>query len=176
VGILDADSMLNYPDFRSYERAFQLMSQVAGRSGRKGKQGLVIVQTRDVKQPIIGQIMQNDYKGMIDIQLSERLQFNYPPYSHLIYVYIKHRDERQVQLLASVVAEKMRKVFDKRVFGPDLPPVGRIQSLFIRRIVLKVEQNSSLSEARKILKHILQSTMDDKNLKSFVAYCDVDPM
>lgn len=176
VGILDADSILNYPDFRSYERAFQLMSQVAGRSGRKGKQGLVVIQTRDIKHSIIKQVIDYDYKGMAQAQLSERQQFNYPPFCHLIYIYVKHRDERQVELLANAMAIKLKKVFGERIIGPDLPPVGRIQSLYIRRIVLKIELSASLSKAREILQHAKEEVTNDSNFKSFIIYYDVDPM
>jgi primosomal protein N' (replication factor Y) len=176
VGILNADSILNYPDFRSYERAFQLMSQVAGRSGRKNTQGLVVVQTYDVKQTIIKQVIEHDYEGMVDVQLAERRQFHYPPFYHLIYIYVKHRDEKQVQLLANVMDMRLRKVFGDRVFGPDLPPVGRIQSFYIRKIVLKVEQSASLTEVRNQLINIRQEVMSNEHFKSSITYYDVDPM
>jgi primosomal protein N' (replication factor Y) len=176
VGILDADLMLNYPDFRSYERAFQLMEQVAGRAGRKDKQGLVIVQTRDVKQPIIDHVIHHDYELMTNEQLEERQLFNYPPYCHLIYAYIKHRDERQAQLLSTAFAIALRKVFGDRVIGPDLPPVGKIQSLFIRKIVVKIENNASLAEARQRLRAIRQNLIADPYFKSCIIYYDVDPM
>ncbi len=176
VGILDADSMLNYPDFRSYERSFQLMAQVAGRSGRKGKQGLVVVQTRDVKQPIIDQVIRHDYQEMADIQLNERKLFKYPPFYHLIYVYLKHRDERHVELLSTAMAIALRREFGDRVYGPDKPPVGRVQMLFIRKIVLKIELNASLADARSRLRRIRQELMNEKEFKSSIVYYDVDPM
>jgi primosomal protein N' (replication factor Y) len=176
VGILDADTMLNYPDFRSYERSYQLMEQVAGRAGRKDKQGIVFVQTRDIKQPIIDQVVHHDYRRMTEVQLEERKLFKYPPFCHLIYVYIKHRDERQVQLLATATAIALRKVFDKRVIGPDLPPVGRIQSMFIRKIVVKIELNASFTDALRRLRVIRQNLLQDPYFKSCILYYDVDPM
>lgn len=176
VGILDADSMLNYPDFRSYERSFQLMAQVAGRAGRKGKQGLVAVQTRDVKQPIIEQVMHYDYEAMVSVQLDERRIFKYPPFSHLIYVYLKHRDEKQVELLSTAMAIALRREFGDRVMGPDKPPVGRVQLLFIRKIVIKIEVKASLSDARNRLRRIRMELMKEKEFKSCTIYYDVDPM
>jgi primosomal protein N' (replication factor Y) len=176
VGILDADSLLNYPDFRSYERSFQLMAQVAGRSGRKGKQGLVVLQTRDVKQPIITQIMNHDFKGMVEVQLSERKQFHYPPFCHLVYVYMKHKDEKNVHLLAETLALRLRKIFGSRVVGPDQPPVGRIQSFYIRRIVLKIGQTDSFSSAREILQRVQGEVSGSKLFKGSIVYFDVDPI
>jgi len=176
VGILDADSMLNYPDFRSYERSFQLMAQVAGRSGRKEKQGLVIVQTLDVKQPIMKQVMRHDYEGMVNVQLEERQLFRYPPFCHLIYVYLKHRDEKQVELLSRAMSIALRREFGERVIGPDKPPVGRIQQLFIRKIVLKIELTASISDARSRLRRIEEELMKEKEFKSCIVYYDVDPM
>lgn len=176
VGILDADSMLNYPDFRSYERSFQLMAQVAGRSGRKGKQGLVAIQTRNVKQTIIEQVINHDYQGMANIQLDERKLFRYPPFYHLIYVYLKHRDEKHVELLSTAMAIALRREFGDRVFGPDKPAVGRVQLLFIRKIVLKIELNASLTDARDRLRRIRQELMNEKEFKSSIVYYDVDPM
>ena len=114
VGILNADTMLNYPDFRAYERAFQLMAQVAGRAGRKNKQGKVILQTRSIDHPIIHQVMTNNYEEMVVSQLNERQMFHYPPFYRLIYVYLKHRDEAQLDTMAQTMATKLREVFSTR--------------------------------------------------------------
>ncbi len=176
VGILDAESMLNFPDFRSYERSFQLMAQVAGRSGRKEKQGLVIVQTLDVKQPIIRQVMRHDYEGMVNVQLEERQLFKYPPFCHLVYVYLKHRDDKQVELLARAMSIALRREFGDRVMGPDKPAIGRIQQLFIRKIILKIELTASLSDARNRLRRIEHELTKEKEFKSCIVYYDVDPM
>ena len=132
VGILNADTMLNYPDFRAYERAFQLMAQVAGRAGRKNKRGRVVLQTKSIDHLIIPQVIANDYEGMVDGQLAERQMFHYPPYYRLVYVYLKNRNETLLDLMAQTMAGKLRAIFGNRVLGPDKPPVARVQTLFIR--------------------------------------------
>lgn len=143
VGILNADSMLNYPDFRSYERAFQLMAQVAGRAGRKNKQGWVVLQTKSPELPVIHQVLVNDYEGMYREQLEERALFKYPPFYRLIYVYLKHRKEEVLTEAADWVSEALRKGLGERILGPDRPPVARIQTWFIRKIMIKVEPQVS---------------------------------
>lgn len=137
---------------------------------------MVVVQTRDVKQPIIDQVIRHDYQEMADIQLNERKLFKYPPFYHLIYVYLKHRDERHVELLSTAMAIALRREFGDRVYGPDKPPVGRVQMLFIRKIVLKIELNASLADARSRLRRIRQELMNEKEFKSSIVYYDVDPM
>ena len=132
VGILNADTMLNYPDFRSYERAFQLMAQVAGRAGRKNKQGLVILQTKLPDLPVIHQVIRNDYEQLYYDQLAERQLFRYPPYCRLIYVYLKHRKESILDLAADKMAQLLRSGLGERVLGPDKPPIARIQTLYIK--------------------------------------------
>ena len=176
VGILNADTMLNYPDFRSYERAFQLMAQVAGRAGRKNKQGRVVLQTKSIDHPIIVQVMNNDYEQMVDGQLAERQMFRYPPYYRLVYVYLKHKNEATLEQMADVMAGKLRSVFGSRVLGPDKPPVGRIQTLFIKKIVLKIEYNAPMSRARELLLQVQREMIEDERFKSLIVYYDVDPM
>jgi primosomal protein N' (replication factor Y) len=176
VGILNADTMLNYPDFRAYERAFQLMAQVAGRAGRKGKQGRVVLQTRDVEHPIIGQVIGNRYADMVEGQLEERQMFRFPPYYRLIYVYLKHRDEAQLDRAAQTMAARLRAIFGARVLGPDKPPVARIQTLFIKKIVLKIETNASMERARELLLSVQRDMLQDQSFKSLMVYYDVDPM
>ena len=143
VGILNADSMLNYPDFRSYERAFQLMAQVAGRAGRRNKQGLVVLQTKSPDLPLIHQVMSNDYFRMYSEQLEERELFKYPPFYRLVYVYLKHRKEDVLDQAAELMASCLRKGLGERILGPDKPPVSRIQTLFIKKIVVKIELDAS---------------------------------
>jgi primosomal protein N' (replication factor Y) len=168
--------MLNYPDFRAYERAFQLMAQVAGRAGRKGKQGRVVLQTRDVEHPIIGQVIGNRYADMVEGQLEERQMFRFPPYYRLIYVYLKHRDEAQLDRAAQTMAARLRAIFGARVLGPDKPPVARIQTLFIKKIVLKIETNASMERARELLLSVQRDMLQDQSFKSLMVYYDVDPM
>ena len=176
VGILNADTMLNYPDFRAYERAFQLMAQVAGRAGRKNKRGRVILQTKSIDHPIIPQVISNDYEGMVGGQLAERQMFHYPPYYRLIYVYMKHRNETLLDLMAQTMATKLRTVFGNRVLGPDKPPVARVQTLFIRKIVLKIEANAPMARVRELLVRIQKETVAEDRFKSLIVYYEVDPM
>ena len=176
VGILNADTLLNYPDFRAYERAFQLMAQVAGRAGRRDTQGLVILQTRNVTHPIIDQVIANDYEGMATGQLAERQVFHYPPYYRLIYVYLKHRREDVVEQMAQDMASRLRNLFGNRVLGPDKPPVARIQTLFIRKIVLKVENNAPVARVRSLLTSVQRDVTGDERFKSGLVYYDVDPL
>lgn len=176
VGILNADSMMNYPDFRAYERAFQLMAQVAGRAGRKNKRGRVVLQTKSIDHPIISQVMHNDFEGMVAGQLAERQLFRYPPYYRLVYVYLKHRNEQLLDVMAQTMAAKLRAVFGARVLGPDKPPVARIQTLFIRKIVLKIETNAPMARARQLLVQVQQEMVAEDRFKSLIVYYDVDPM
>ena len=176
VGILNADTLLNYPDFRAYERAFQLMAQVAGRAGRRDTQGLVILQTKSLTHPIIAQVMENDYEGMANGQLAERQAFHYPPYYRLIYVYLKHRREEVLEQMAQEMAARLRSLFGARVLGPDKPPVARIQTLFIRKIMLKVENNAPVARVRSLLTAVQREVSGDERFKGAWVYYDVDPL
>ena len=175
VGILNADTMLNYPDFRSYERAFQLMAQVAGRAGRKNKQGLVVLQTKSPDLPVIHQVMRNDYEQLYYDQLAERQLFRYPPYYRLVYVYLKHRKEEVLDMAADMMAAQLRAGLGDRVLGPDKPPVARIQTLFIKKMIVKVEQTASMSKVRNYLLAVQHAVMADERFRSLVVYYDVDP-
>lgn len=176
VGILNADTMLNYPDFRSYERAFQLMAQVAGRAGRKNKRGRVVLQTKSIDHPIIHQVIANNYEGMVDGQLAERQMFHYPPYYRLVYVYLKNKNEELLEQMAAVMGDKLRAVFGNRVLGPDKPPVARVQTLYIRKIVLKVEHTAPMARARELLLRIQREMLEDDRYRSLIVYYDVDPL
>jgi len=175
VGILNADTMLNYPDFRSYERAFQLMAQVSGRAGRKNKQGLVILQTKSIDHPIIHQVIANNYQQMYADQLAERQMFRYPPYYRLVYVYLKNRNADLLDIMARTMAERLTSIFGSRVLGPDNPPVARIQSLFIKKIIVKIESNASMEKARRLLLQVQKEMIEDERFKSLIVYYDVDP-
>lgn len=175
VGILNADTMLNYPDFRSHERAFQLMAQVAGRAGRKNKQGLVILQTKSPDLPVIRQVMENDYEQLYYDQLAERQMFRYPPYYRLVYVYLKHRKEDILDMAADVMATQLRTGLGDRVLGPDKPPVARIQTLFIKKIMVKIEQAASIAKVREYLLAVQRAMMEDERFRSLLVYYDVDP-
>jgi primosomal protein N' (replication factor Y) len=175
VGILNADSMLNYPDFRSYERAFQLMAQVAGRAGRKNKQGLVILQTKSPDLQVIHQVIRNDYEQLYFDQLAERQMFRYPPFYRLIYVYLKHRKESVLDLASETMAQHLRTGLGDRVLGPDKPPVARIQTLYIKKMIVKVEQTASMAKVRDYLLSVQRAIVEDGRFRSLIVYYDVDP-
>jgi primosomal protein N' (replication factor Y) len=176
VGILDADTMLNLPDFRSYERTFQTLSQVAGRAGRNNTSGHVILQTRSADSDIIRQITQADYWQMFLAQMTERQLFHYPPFQRLIYVYLRHRDDTLLDHLATDMAARLRAVFGQRVLGPDRPPVARIHSLYIRKIMLKIELQASTEKVRQNLIAIQQQMLALPVAKNLNIYYDVDPL
>lgn len=174
VGILNADTMLNMPDFRSYEHAFQMMSQVAGRAGRRNKQGRVVLQTKTPDLPVVKQVVDNDYTSLYRDQLSERNMFHYPPLCRLVSIYMKHRYEATLNGLAYEMAVLLRKIFGERVLGPDTPPVARVQSLYIRKIVLKVELNANMQELRKRLRQVQRYYLSQDKYKTAQIYFDVD--
>ena len=176
VGILNADTMLNYPDFRAYEHAFMMMSQVSGRAGRKGKRGLVILQTKSPDLPLIGQVVHNDYAAFYRSLIAERQQFRYPPYYRLVYVYLKHRQNAVVEAAGVEMGAHLRQWFSGRVLGPDKPGISKVKSLSIRKIVLKLEPSLNMAEVRKYLALAQHQMLQDKRYASLQIYYDVDPL
>lgn len=176
VGILNADNMMNFPDFRSYERSYQLMAQVAGRAGRKNKQGTVILQTYSPDNFIVRKVIENDYQGMYQHELEERRMFKYPPFYRIINVYVRHRDNETTEKIANEMAGKMRMILGNRILGPDKPPVSRIQTMYIRKIILKVENGLDMRFVKEQLRNIYRQMQEDKKYKSFLIHYDVDPM
>ena len=176
VGILNADSMLNYPDFRAYEQSFMMMSQVSGRAGRKGKQGLVILQTKSPDLPVIQQVVRNDYQSFYSDLLVERRAFHYPPFYRLVYVYLKHRNENTVNSAGLEFGSRLREIFGDRVLGPDKPAVARVKTLNIRKIMLKLENGIDYSRARQYLRSALDAMLKDKRYGALQVYYDVDPL
>ena len=176
VGILNADAMLNYPDFRAYEHGFMMMSQVSGRAGRKGKRGLVILQTKSPDLPLIDQIVRNDFQAFYKSVIAERQQFHYPPYYRLIYVFLKHRYDNVVDTAALEIGSQLRQWFGSRVLGPDKPAVAKIKSLSIRKLVLKLEPSLNMSEVRRYLALAQQQMLQDKRYASLQIYYDIDPL
>ena len=174
VGILSADQMLSQPDFRSHERAFQLMEQVAGRAGRKGSVGHVVLQTRDKDNEIVRQVVRHDYEGMYAEQAEERELFRYPPFCRVIFIGLKHRDESVVERLSADFASLLRRVFGERVLGPDAPPVSRIQMMHIRKLILKVELSVSMSAVRERLIALQKQVLALPQYRSAQIYYDVD--
>ncbi len=176
VGILDADTMLNQPDFRAYERTFQMLMQVAGRAGRKGRKGLVILQTRSADSPVIQHVVENDMESMFREQMEERTLFRYPPFNRLIYIYLRHRDVEVVNHAAEEFAALLRGQFGDNILGPDRPPVSRIASLHIRKIILKVGQEASVTQTRRLLLGVQQQMQQKSYCANLNIYYDVDPM
>ena len=176
VGILNADSMLNYPDFRAYEHAFMMMAQVSGRAGRKGKRGLVVLQTKSPDLPIIQQVVRNDYAAHYQSLIAERQQFHYPPYYRLVYVYLKHKQDWVVDTAAAEMASRLRQWFGARLLGPDKPAVAKVKSLSIRKLVLKLELGINMGDVRKYLALAQQQMLQDKRYVSLQIYYDVDPL
>ena len=176
VGILDADAMLNVSDFRSFERAFQLMAQVAGRAGRRSRRGLVVLQTKNPDLPVVRQVVANDYAGLYAGEMEERQTFGFPPFCRLVYVYMKHRQADVLDRLAAETGRRLRAVLGGRVLGPDVPPVSRIQLLYIRKIVVKIEPRVSLSAVRRELLRVRQSVVSQPDFRSAQVYFDVDPV
>ena len=176
VGILNADAMLNQPDFRAYEQAFMMMSQVSGRAGRKGKRGLVILQTKSPDLPVIRQVVQNDYASFYHDLLAERRLFSYPPFHRLIYVYLKHKHDQVVETAGMELGSRLRQWFGARVLGPDKPSVARVKTLSIRKIVLKLENGIDMPKVRQYLAFAQHQMLQDKRYSSLLFYYDVDPL
>ena len=176
VGILNADSMLNYPDFRAYEHAFMMMAQVSGRAGRKGKRGLVILQTKSKDVPVIQQVVRNDYVALYKDLIAERQAFHYPPYYHLVYVYLKHRYDDVVSTASIELGSRLRQWFPGRVLGPDKPAVAKVKSQNIRKLVLKLENGIDMKKVREYLLMAQSQMLTDKRYSSLQIYYDVDPL
>ena len=176
VGILNADTMLNYPDFRAYEHAFMMMSQVSGRAGRKGRRGLVILQTKSPDLPIIRQVVDTDYAAFFRGVMAERQQFRYPPYCRLVCIYLKHRSDGLVDTAGHELGSRLRQWFGARVLGPDRPAVAKVKSLSIRKLLLKIEPGLDLPTVRKYLSLAQQQMQQDKRYASLQIYFDVDPL
>ena len=176
VGILNADSMLNYPDFRAYEHAFTMMAQVAGRAGRKGKRGLVILQTKSPELPVIAQVVRNDMEGFYSDLLEERQLFRYPPFYHIINVYLRHKDEPVVCAAADALGTLLRQWFGTRVLGPDKPSVARVKAMNIRKMVVKLELGIDLAKVRLYLNKGKSAVLQDNRYKTVTVYFDVDPL
>lgn len=175
VGILNADTMLNYPDFRAYEQAFQMLSQVSGRAGRRDERGLVILQTKSADLPVIQQVVAGDFKTFARDLLEERSMFRYPPFYHLVYIYLRHRNEQLVDSAAIEMASRLRQAFADRVLGPDKPAVARVKTESIRKIVIKLEQGINLPLARQCMAEARTQLLQDKRYAAMTVFFDVDP-
>ncbi len=176
VGILNADSMLNYPDFRAHERAYMLMTQVSGRAGRKKKRGKVIIQTSNPAHPVFGYVIENDYRKMYSEIMAERQMFNYPPITRLIKIGVKHKDQAMVEVFADMLAKELRKTLNHRVLGPEYPVVKKVQNWFRKDIIIKLEKEISPSKTKKYIRNTVTRLQATQNFYKIHIIFDVDPM
>lgn len=176
VGIINADQLTNMPDFRAHERAFQMLSQVAGRAGRRGKQGKVVMQTRQVEHPLTQQVVTNDYFGMYAEQMQERQLFRYPPFYRVIHIFLKHRDDRTVEAASAYLATLLRPHFPTDLLGPERPLVAKVQMQYIRKFMLKVAPNLQPASIRATLRAARNVVAEHPEFKGLTIYYDVDPL
>ncbi len=175
VGVLDADSMLHFPDFRAFERSYQLISQVSGRAGRRKKRGKVVIQTMDPAHPVIGHILRDDYEGLFREQMEERELFGYPPFRRLIRISFRHKVPSILDGAADRTARELRGIFAGRVFGPQYPMVRKVKNIYVKQILLKIERDASFEKARNLLNEVLQEVSGNEVFRSVRISVDVDP-
>jgi primosomal protein N' (replication factor Y) (superfamily II helicase) len=175
VGIVNADTLLNYPDFRAQERSFQLMAQVSGRAGRKNKRGIVIIQTTDDKHPVIDQVVRNDFLGMYKAQLEERRRFHYPPFYRLIEITLKHRDREVIDKASEFLLQRIKQSTKEKILGPEYPLVSRIQDLFLKRLLIKIRRGSSLPLVKEGIAFHIGELSEHPMFRSVIPVIDVDP-
>lgn len=175
VGILNADNLLNYPDFRAHERSFQLMEQVSGRAGRRQKQGKVVIQTSDPANRIIRLVLRHDYKSMFHVQAEDRMTFNYPPFCRMIKISIKHHDRAQLNYFSDLLGNELKASFGKRILGPESPLISQVQSWYIKTILIKIEKDKSSVRARQLISEIIERIEKEKGASSLRIAVDVDP-
>ena len=176
VGVVNADAIINFPDFRSAERAFNMIEQVSGRAGRKNEDGKVAIQTYSPTHPLFAYLLKHDYKGFYEFELEERRRYNYPPFVRVIYVYVKHKDPVAVGTVANELAGRLRELLGTRVSGPEEPTVGRVQTWYIRRIMLKIETNASVSKVKARLADVRIAMTNQGRRSGATVYYDVDPV
>ncbi|RZL42079.1 MAG: primosomal protein N', partial [Pedobacter sp.] len=175
IGVINADTLLNYPDFRAFERSYQLLAQVAGRAGRRDKQGKVCIQAYDDTHRIIKQVIANDYEQMYADEMDERKQFNYPPFSRLIFINVKHKDANILNHASTYLANALRSQLGSRILGPEQPLVSRIRNYYIKQIIIKTEKNAAIQKVKIIVKETIKEFNAQKEFKSVITQIDVDP-
>lgn len=175
VGVINADNLIYYPDFRATERAFNMLEQVAGRAGRRDATGKVLIQTRQPDHPVIRHVSNHDYQAFYEYELAQRKLYNYPPFTRIINIYIKHRDEAALNAFAADYAARLRALFGNRVNGPKEPTVSRVQLLYIRSIMLKIETDASMAKVKQILRELYVEVLSAPATRGFSVYYDVDP-
>jgi primosomal protein N' (replication factor Y) len=175
IGVINADTLLNYPDFRAFERSYQLLAQVAGRAGRRDKQGKVCIQAYDDSHRIIRQVIDNNYLEMYEDEMLERKQFNYPPFTRLIFINVKHKDANILNLASQNLANSLRVKLGNRILGPEQPLIARIRNYYIKQIIIKTEKNTAIQKVKTILKDTIKDFNSQKDFKSVITQIDVDP-
>lgn len=176
VGVINADATINQPDFRSAERAFNMLEQVAGRAGRRGDDGVVAIQTYTPSHPLFGFLVSHDYTGFYNHEIEERRLYNYPPFTRIINIYLKHREQGRLHVLAGAYGRRLRELFGNRVFGPEEPHVARIKQMHIMRIMIKIETEASMKKVKHILRETYLEMDAARALNGAQVYYDVDPM
>lgn len=176
VGVINADATINQPDFRSAERAFNMLEQVAGRAGRRGDDGVVAIQTYTPSHPLFGFLVRHDYVGFYNHEIEERRLYNYPPFTRIINIYLKHREQGRLHVLAGAYGRRLRELFGNRVFGPEEPHVARIKQMHIMRIMIKIETEASMKKVKHILRETYLEMDAARALNGAQVYYDVDPM
>lgn len=175
IGVINADTLLNYPDFRAFERSYQLLSQVAGRAGRRDKQGKVCIQAYDDDHRIIKQVVDNNYLEMFNDEIAERKQFRYPPFTRLIFINVKHKDANLLNAAASHFAAMLRSQLGARVLGPEQPLVSRIRNYYIKQLIIKTDKADAIQKVKAVLKQTITDFNSEKNYKGVIMQVDVDP-
>lgn len=175
IGVINADTLLNFPDFRAFERSYQLLAQVAGRAGRREKQGKVCIQAYADDHRIIKQVVENNYEQMYEDELEERKQFHYPPFSRLIFINVKHKDANVLNLAAQTLANNLRAQLGKRVLGPEQPLVSRVRNYYIKQIILKIERTAAMQKVKAVLVDTIRDFNAQKDFRSVITQIDVDP-
>jgi primosomal protein N' (replication factor Y) len=175
VGILNADNLLNYADFRAHERSFQLMEQVSGRAGRRQKQGKVVIQTSDPENKIIRLVLRHDYEGMFRMQAEERMTFNYPPFCRMVKISIKHKDRTQLNYYSDILGRDLKDIFGKRVLGPESPVISQVQLWYIKTILIKLEREKPHAKAKQLISRAIDRLEKEKGASALKIAIDVDP-
>jgi primosomal protein N' (replication factor Y) len=176
VGVINADTLLNFPDFRSEERAFNMLEQVSGRAGRKGEKGKVIIQTTNPDEKVLAYVKAHDYDSYYAAQIEDRRRYAYPPFTKVINIYLKHRDSSTVDMMAVAYSNALRQTFGNRVLGPEKPAVGRVATFYLQTIMLKIEANASMKKVKSLLRIIYEKMAAEPRMKGVVVYYDVDPV
>ena len=176
AGVINADTLLNFPDFRSNERAFNMLEQVSGRAGRRQEKGKVLIQTTDAKNKILEFVKRHDFEGYYQMEIAERQNYNYPPFTKIINVYLRNKDAATVDRAAVIYTKKLREIFGNRVLGPEKPFVSRVALWYIQSIMIKIEAGASMKKVKQILRQLYEQTAAWPDMKTTQIYYDVDPV